>query len=200
MAQETTQAERGHGATHPERRRLIEVFSAGCRACEETIKMVRQLACRSCEVKILDMKDRDVATLAHEVGIRSVPTVMITSSKLAACCASGPGPDEKTLRALGVGEATHTGRNRVIEIFSAGCRACEDAIQLVRKIACKSCEIKVLDMREPQVASLAKSLGVRQVPAVVITSTEIAACCGGRGPEASALKIAGLGQRIGGGD
>ena len=183
-------------AVHPTRKRLIEVFSAGCHACDETIKMVRQLACNSCEVKILDMKDREVAGLAHNLGVRSVPTVLITSSKLAACCASGPGPDEATLRRLGVGQPTSTGRKRLIEIFSAGCRACEEAIELVRKTACRSCEIKVLDMRDREVASLAKALGVRQVPAVVITSTEFAACCAGRGPEASALKIAGLGQRI----
>lgn len=181
---------------HPTRKRLIEVFSAGCHACEETIKMVRQFACDSCDVKILDMKDREVATLATNLGIRSVPTVMITSSKLAACCATGPGPDEATLRRLGVGQPTQTGRKRLIEIFSAGCHACEEAIQLVRKIACHSCEITVLDMRDRAVASLAKSLGVQQVPAVVITSTEFAACCAGRGPEASALKAAGVGQRI----
>ena len=158
--------------------------------------MVRQLACDSCEVQILDMKEREVATLARNLGVRSVPTVIVTSSKLAACCASGPGPDEATLRRLGVGQPTQTGRKRVIEVFSAGCHACEESIQLVRRIACNSCEIKVLDMRDREVATLAKSLGVRQVPAVVITSTEFAACCAGRGPEASALKIAGLGQRI----
>jgi len=183
-------------AVHPTRKRLIEVFSAGCHACEETIKMVRQLACHSCEVKILDMKTREVATLAQNLGVRSVPTVMITSSKLAACCASGPGPDEATLRRLGVGEPTQTGRKRLIEIFSAGCNACEESIQLVRKIACSSCEIKVLDMRDREVASLAKSLGVRRVPAVVITATEFATCCAGRGPEASALKAAGVGLQI----
>lgn len=183
-------------AVHPTRKRLIEVFSAGCHACEETIKMVRQLACQSCEVKILDMKSREVATLAQNLGVRSVPTVLITASKLASCCWSGPGPDEATLRRLGVGEPTQTGRKRLIEIFSAGCHACEEAIQLVRKIACSSCEIKVLDMRDGEVASLAKSLGVRRVPAVVITATEFATCCAGRGPEASALKAAGVGLQI----
>jgi len=181
---------------HPTRKRLIEVFSAGCHACEETIKMVRQLACQSCEVKILDMKSREVATLAQSLGIRSVPTVLITSSKLAACCASGPGPDETTLRRLGVGEPTPTGRKRLIEIFSAGCHACEAAIRLVGRIACSSCEVKVLDMRDREVAALAKSLGVRHVPSVVITATEFASCCAGRGPEASALKVAGVGLPI----
>ena len=32
-------------------------------------------------------------------------------------------------------------KKRKIEIFSAGCAACEDTIELVNKIACPSCEV-----------------------------------------------------------
>jgi hypothetical protein len=38
-------------------KRTIEVFSAGCTLCEETIAMVRRLACPSCDVAVLDMHD-----------------------------------------------------------------------------------------------------------------------------------------------
>lgn len=82
-------------------KRTIEVFSAGCPACQETIDLVNQVACPSCEVSILDMNDAAVASRAKQLGIRSVPAVVI-DGKLADCC-TGRGPDEATLRAAGLG-------------------------------------------------------------------------------------------------
>lgn len=84
-------------------KRKIEVFSAGCAACEETVKMVQGVACPSCDVSILDMHDAKVAQRAKALGIRSVPAVVI-DGKLADCC-QGRGPDEVTLRAAGLGVA-----------------------------------------------------------------------------------------------
>lgn len=49
---------------------------------------------------------------------------------------------------------------RKIEIFSAGCPACDEAIQMVERIACPSCETEVLDMSQPEVAARAKQLGI----------------------------------------
>jgi glutaredoxin 3 len=84
-------------------KRKIEVFSAGCPTCEETIALVNRIACPSCEIEVLDMKDRAVAARAKAYGIRSVPSVVI-DGKLAACCA-GRGPDEASLKAAGIGLA-----------------------------------------------------------------------------------------------
>jgi glutaredoxin len=84
---------------------------------------------------------------------------------------------------------------RTIEIFSAGCPACEETVQLVNRIACNSCEITVLDMRDTQVAARAKNLGIRSVPAVIIDG-DIADCCVGRGPDEATLRAAGLGQPL----
>lgn len=81
----------------------VEVFSAGCAACQETIDLVNQIACTSCEVSILDMQDPAVAQRAKALGIRQVPAVVV-DGKLASCCASG-GPTEEGLRAAGVGSA-----------------------------------------------------------------------------------------------
>jgi hypothetical protein len=83
-------------------KRQIEVFSAGCPVCEDTIALVRHLACSSCEVTVLDVNKPDVATRAKRLGIRSVPAVTVNGA-LADCCA-GRGPDEKTLRAAGIGQ------------------------------------------------------------------------------------------------
>ena len=82
-------------------RRTIEVFSAGCPACRETIDVVNRAACPSCEIRVLDMNDAAVARRAKTLGIRSVPAVVI-DGKLADCCA-GRGPDEETLRNAGLG-------------------------------------------------------------------------------------------------
>jgi len=84
---------------------------------------------------------------------------------------------------------------RKIEVFSAGCPACEDTIQLVNRIACPSCEVTVLDMKEPAVASRAKRLGIRSVPAVVVDGT-LANCCAGTGPDETGLRASGVGQPI----
>ena len=84
---------------------------------------------------------------------------------------------------------------RTIEVFSAGCPACEETIALVNRVACPSCEVTILDMKDPAVASRAKSLGIRSVPAVVIDG-KLADCCAERGPDEATLRASGLGQPI----
>jgi hypothetical protein len=81
---------------------------------------------------------------------------------------------------------------RKIEVFSAGCPACQETVALVNSIACPSCDVSVLDMYDPKVASRARSLGIRSVPAVVIDG-KLADCCAGRGPQEATLRAAGLG-------
>ena len=79
---------------------------------------------------------------------------------------------------------------RKVEVFSAGCPACQDVVTLVQQVACPSCEVSVLDMNDPNISSRAKSLGVRSVPAVVIDG-KLADCCTGRGPDEATLRAAG---------
>ena len=81
---------------------------------------------------------------------------------------------------------------RKIEVFSAGCPACEPTVQLVKSIACPSCDVQVLDMNKPDVAAKAKQYGVTTVPSVVIDG-QLASCCTGAGPTEQALRSAGLG-------
>lgn len=84
---------------------------------------------------------------------------------------------------------------RHIEIFSAGCPACEQTIDLVNRIACPSCEISVLDMHDVQVAKRAQKLGVAVAPAVVVDG-KLADCCAGRGPDEAGLRAAGVGRAL----
>ena len=83
-------------------KRQIEIFSAGCPVCQDTIDLVGRIACTSCEISVLDMNDDKVAVRASELGIKSVPAVTI-NGKLADCCA-GRGVDESVLRASGIGQ------------------------------------------------------------------------------------------------
>src|SRR5574341_2595778 len=80
-------------------KRKVELFSAGCPACRDTEELVRRLSCPSCDVKVLDMKDEAVSRRARELGIRSVPAVVV-DGKVADCC-TGRGPGEAALRAVG---------------------------------------------------------------------------------------------------
>ena len=84
---------------------------------------------------------------------------------------------------------------RTVEVFSAGCPICEETIQLIADLACPSCRVTVLDMREPAVAARARRLGVQSIPAAAING-ELAACCTQRGPGEEALREAGLGQPL----
>lgn len=86
-------------------------------------------------------------------------------------------------------------RKRKVEVFSAGCPACEPTVQLVKSIACPSCDVQVLDMNKPDVAAKAKAYGIKSVPAVVING-KLAACCAGAGPEEASLRAEGLGVAL----
>ena len=87
--------------------------------------------------------------------------------------------------------ATH----RNIEVFSAGCPACTDVIEMVNNMVCQSCSVTVLDMNDQAVAARAKSLGIRAVPAVVIDG-KLADCCSARGVDEATLRAAGIGQSL----
>ena len=74
----------------------IEIFSAGCKTCKDTIATVKILAGTEHEVIVHDMQHEEIATRAAQHGIRRVPAVVI-NGKLAGCCA-GRGVEENVLR------------------------------------------------------------------------------------------------------
>lgn len=84
---------------------------------------------------------------------------------------------------------------RKIEVFSAGCPVCDNTVDLVNKLACESCEVSVLDMKKPEIAERARTLGIRSVPAVVIDGKP-ADCCAGKGPDETTLRNAGIGKPL----
>ncbi len=84
---------------------------------------------------------------------------------------------------------------RKVEVFSAGCPVCNDAVETAKRIACRDCEVNVLDMNDSEVTKRAKRLGIQSVPAIVVDG-KLADCCTGRGPDEASLKAAGLGQPL----
>lgn len=81
--------------------RTIEVFSAGCPVCEPVVEQIRDAACPSCDVEVLDVNEPESTRRARELGVASVPAVAV-DGRLAGCCEDG-GPDLDVLREAGLG-------------------------------------------------------------------------------------------------
>jgi hypothetical protein len=82
--------------------RRIEVFSAGCAFCNEVIDAVRREADASCEVIVRSTMDSRVLARAEQLGIRSVPAVVIDGKVADSCTASGV---VELLKNAGLGKA-----------------------------------------------------------------------------------------------
>jgi len=81
--------------------RHIEIFSAGCQICEDTISLVQHLTCPSCHVTVLGMKDPAVSRRSRELKIHTIPAVVIDGKLVD--CRFGTVPSVTALRAAGVG-------------------------------------------------------------------------------------------------
>lgn len=89
------------------KKRQIEVFTAGCPVCEETVKQVKEAACSSCEVIVYDLnkgcETNEGRDKAKGYGIKAVPVVVI-DGKLASCC-TNKGVDMEALKKAGLGRS-----------------------------------------------------------------------------------------------
>ena len=84
------------------RKRQIEVFIAGCSVCYSAVDLVNRLAGPDDEVTILDMTRSVVADRAKELGIRSIPCVVI-DGEVPDCCQKGFPYEWESLRTAGLG-------------------------------------------------------------------------------------------------
>jgi hypothetical protein len=83
-------------------KRRVEVFSAGCAFCNEVIDAVRREAGPSCEVIVQSTLDSRVLARAEQLGIQSVPAVVI-DGKLTDCCTAREAVE--LLKNAGLGKA-----------------------------------------------------------------------------------------------
>lgn len=84
-------------------KRKIKVFTTGCSSCDGVVSMVQEIACPSCEVEVVDVREEEGARRAEELGIHSAPAVAI-DGRLAGCCTTDGSVSEEALRAEGVGQ------------------------------------------------------------------------------------------------
>ncbi len=88
-------------------KRRVEVFTAGCPVCEETVNRVKSLACPSCEVRIYDLREgcttNECRDKARQYGITAVPAIAV-DGVLLDCCRREP-ITASSLRVAGIGQA-----------------------------------------------------------------------------------------------
>ena len=82
---------------------VVEVFRAGCILCDNTVRLVRDLAGSRTTVHVYNMETGDALVKAREYGVTRVPSVVI-DGRLVRCC-QGDAVDEQTLRSLGLGSS-----------------------------------------------------------------------------------------------
>jgi glutaredoxin 3 len=86
-------------------------------------------------------------------------------------------------------------KKRQIEVFTAGCGVCEEAVQLVQRLACSNCQVTVHNVTKETKAlrDKVKKYGIKRLPSVVVDG-KLASCCTGGGVDAEALRALGVGQ------
>ncbi len=68
---------------------------------------------------------------------------------------------------------------RTVEVFTSGCPICESTVNLVKSLACPSCEVSIYDLtKDPnkEVQHKATLYGIKRIPAVVVAG-KLLECC-----------------------
>lgn len=90
-----------------------------------------------------------------------------------------------------------TTEKRRVDVFTAGCPLCQDAVRLVTSLACPSCEVQIYDLREGSATNecreKAARYGVMAAPAAVVNGV-LLDCCRREPITADRLIAAGIGQ------
>ena len=84
---------------------------------------------------------------------------------------------------------------RTVEVFTAGCSLCDDAVQLVLLHALDdpTCDVTILHMKDEWTQKKARQYGVTRVPAIAVDGT-LADCCQGSAIDADMLQSLGIGS------
>jgi hypothetical protein len=86
---------------------------------------------------------------------------------------------------------------RKIEVFTSGCPVCQPTIDLVKRLACSSCEVIVYDLNKGcdtnQCRDKAQKLNITRLPAIAIDG-KLLDCCKTGAISEEALRAAGVGS------
>ena len=80
-------------------KRQVEIFTVNCPLCDETVKLVNELACSSCQVSIYDLREPADLAKAEQYGINGVPAIAINGHLM---LTGKPNTDQ--LQAIGIGQ------------------------------------------------------------------------------------------------
>lgn len=90
-----------------------------------------------------------------------------------------------------------TTTKRHVEVFTASCPLCDDAVDLVQSLACPSCDVQMYDLREGcganECREKARRYGITAVPAIAVDGV-LLDCCRREPLLAHTLRAAGIGQ------
>jgi protein-disulfide isomerase len=78
-------------------KRQIEIFTADCPLCSETVQIVQELACSSCEILVYNLGQE--RSKAQQYGVNAVPAIAINGTLVL----TGK-PSREQLQAVGVGQ------------------------------------------------------------------------------------------------
>ena len=80
-------------------KRQIEIFTADCPLCDETVKLVQKLACSSCQVSVYDLREPADLAQAEQYGVNGVPAIAVNGRLVL----TGK-PNTEQLQAVGIGQ------------------------------------------------------------------------------------------------
>ena len=80
-------------------KRQVEIFTADCPLCDETVKLVRELACSSCQVSVYDLREKTDLAKAEQYGVNGVPAIAVNGRLVL----TGK-PNTEQLQAVGIGQ------------------------------------------------------------------------------------------------
>ncbi len=84
-----------------------------------------------------------------------------------------------------------------IELFTAGCTVCEPVVEMVKAMACSSCEVVIYNLSQPcetkECLEKVKTYGIKALPAIAVNG-KLLSCCQNNGISVEELKNAGIGQ------
>ena len=88
-------------------KRRVEVFTAGCPVCDDTVNLVKSLIYPSCTLQIYDLREgcatNECRDKARRYGITAVPAIAV-NGVLLDCCRRGTITAD-LLTAAGIGQA-----------------------------------------------------------------------------------------------
>lgn len=88
---------------------------------------------------------------------------------------------------------------RKIELFTAGCTVCEPVVEMVKSMACSSCEVVIYNLSQPcetkECHEKVKTYGIKALPAVAVKG-KLLTFFRNKGVSEAELRSAGIGEPV----